>query len=53
METEDNAMAGTAHIRRIREKFHETFGLALTLPDNDVLKKFSLTPDGDLVMILR
>ena len=40
-------------IRRIREKYREVFGLALTLPDEAVIKKFLLTRDGDLVMILR
>lgn len=38
---------------RIREKFHDVFGLSLTLPDEEVAKKFSLTPDGELVMIIR
>jgi hypothetical protein len=56
-ETKDNGMvrrtAGGLDIRRIREKFHEMFGLALTLPDDEVAKKFSLTDEGDLVMILR
>jgi hypothetical protein len=29
------------------------FGLALTLPDDAVRRKFSLTSEGELVMILR
>lgn len=40
-------------LKRIREKFFDTFGLALTLPDDAVRQRFSLTDDGDLVMILR
>ncbi|HII99431.1 MAG TPA: hypothetical protein HA272_09335 [Methanoregula sp.] len=47
------AQADPASPEKIREKFFDTFGLALTLPDDAVRKRFSLTSDGDLVMILK
>jgi hypothetical protein len=43
----------TIRLYRIREKFHDVFGTSLTLPDEVVLQRYSLTSDGDLVMILR
>jgi hypothetical protein len=42
-----------ARLYRIRQKFHEVFGSALTLPDEVVLQRYTLTSEGDLVMILR
>ena len=49
----DRGPIGGSHIIRIREKFYAMFGLALTLPDDEVAKRFSLTDNGDLVVILR
>jgi len=43
----------TTYLCRIREKFREVFGSALTLPDEVVITRYCLTSDGDLVMILR
>jgi hypothetical protein len=47
------AQAEPADPDKIREKFFDTFGLALTLPDDAVRQRFSLTSNGDLVMILK
>lgn len=50
---ESPTRADPVPVERIREKFFDTFGLALTLPDDAIRKRFSLTSEGDLVMILR
>jgi len=38
---------------RIREKFHEVFGSECTLRDDVLLKRYNLSPDGELIMIIR
>jgi hypothetical protein len=38
---------------RVREKFQEVFGRECTLRDDLLLKRYSLTHDGDLVMFIR
>ena len=47
------AQADPVSPEKIREKFFDTFGLALTLSDDAVRQRFSITTDGDLVMILK
>ena len=38
---------------RIREKFLEVFGSECTLRDDVLLKRYNLSPDGDLIMFIR
>jgi len=38
---------------RIREKFHEVFGSECTLRDDVLLKRYNLSPDGELIMFIR
>jgi len=41
------------HLDRIREKFHEIFGTECTLRDDVLMKRYKLSPDGDLIMFIR
>jgi hypothetical protein len=47
----------TAHdnrrLERIREKFHEIFGSECTMRDDVLLRRYNLSPDGDLIMFIR
>ena len=38
---------------RIREKFHEVFGSECTLRDDVLMKRYNLSPDGELIMFIR
>ena len=38
---------------RIRGKFHEVFGRECTLRDDILLRRYNLSPDGDLIMFIR
>ncbi|MEI8331983.1 MAG: hypothetical protein WCF90_10120 [Methanomicrobiales archaeon] len=38
---------------RIREKIREVFGRETSMNDDTLLKRYALSGDGDLVMILR
>jgi len=40
-------------ITRIREKIVEVFGSPSTWDDVTISKRYNVTPDGDLIMILR
>jgi hypothetical protein len=41
------------HLDRLREKFHDVFGRECTLRDDVLLKRYNLSPDGDLIMFIR
>lgn len=41
------------HLDRIREKFHEVFGSECTLRDDVLLRRYNLSPDGELIMFIR
>jgi hypothetical protein len=38
---------------RIREKFHEVFGSECTLRDDVLMKRYTVSPNGDLIMFIR
>ncbi|MDD5141888.1 hypothetical protein [Methanoregula sp.] len=38
---------------RIREKFYQVFGRECTLRDDVLLKRYNLSPDGELIMFIR
>ena len=38
---------------RIREKFHELFGSECALRDDALIKRYTLSPDGDLIIFIR
>ena len=38
---------------RIREKYREVFGSEITMRDDALLRRYTLTLDGDLVLILK
>ena len=40
-------------ITRIREKIEVVFGSASTMGDKALCEQYNITPDGDLIMILR
>ena len=37
----------------VREKFHEVFGSECTLRDDVLMKRYNLSPDGELIMFIR
>ena len=41
------------HLDRIREKFQEVFGRECMLGDENLLQRYNLTNDGDLIMFVR
>jgi hypothetical protein len=41
------------HLDRIRAKFHEVCGSECTLRDDVLMKRYNLSPDGDLIMFIR
>ena len=43
----------TDKITRIREKIEVVFGRPSTWDDKAISKRYNITPDGDLIMILR
>ena len=43
----------TEKIMRIREKIEIVFGSASSWTDAAISKRYNITPDGDLIMILR
>ena len=40
-------------IQRIRERIKEVFGRESIMNDELLLKRYNITPDGDLIMIVR
>lgn len=41
------------HLDRIREKFHEVFGSECTLRDETLVQRYTIAPDGELIMFVR
>ena len=41
------------HLDRVREKFHEVFGSECTLRDDVLTKRYTVSPDGQLIMFIR
>jgi hypothetical protein len=39
--------------RQIREKFQEIFGCETTMGDDALARRYRITADGDLIVILR
>ena len=39
-----------AHLQQVRVKFREVFEYDASLDDEVLLRSFSITPDGDLIM---
>jgi hypothetical protein len=40
-------------LARIRDRFREIFGHDITLNDEALVQRYSVTPDDDLIVILR
>jgi len=40
-------------IQRIRERIREVFGRESAMNDEVLSKRYNITPDGDLIMIIR
>jgi len=58
MEALTRRMAQPSHydyqkIQRIRERIKEVFGRESIMNDELLLKRYNITPDGDLIMIVR
>lgn len=41
------------HLDRIREKYHDVFGSECTLRDDALIKRYNLSPNGDLIMFIQ
>jgi len=41
------------HLDRIREKFHAVFGSQCTLRDDVLMKRYTVSADGELIMFIR
>ena len=42
-----------ARVQKVRDKFREVFECDVTLDDNVMMQRFSVTAEGDLVMRIR
>jgi len=50
---ENTATFNSQRIVQIRQKIKEVFGWDCTLKDDLLVKRYSMTSDGELIMILR
>jgi hypothetical protein len=50
----ENMATSTSHrIVQIRQKIKEVFGWDCTMKDDVLVKRYTMTSDGELIMILR